>query len=371
MAARQQTLQAQGLLRQRRSLSTLAAATLTTEQGDSLLNFASNDYLGLSRAPEVIAALQQGAAQYGVGSTASPLVCGYSAAHHQLERALCDVTGAEAAILFSSGFSANTALIKTLFNADDIIVADKLVHASMIDGLRDANVTLKRFIHNDVNAAERLLSKTATPTALLTETVFSMDGDQAPLAELAALCQQYHCTLILDDAHGFLTSDTLNVQPLARLITFGKALGCQGAAIVGSQQLIDFLVANCREYIYSNALSPACCVAASKALELAQQSDAIATLNANITKFRQLATAANLALLDSTTAIQPLLVGGSANVMDIAQQLQQRGILVGAIRPPTVPQGSSRLRITLSAAHSTAQLETLVTALAEVFDGAA
>lgn len=364
--ARQQTLQAQGLLRQRRSLTTLDAVTLTSQQGQMLLNFASNDYLGLSRAPEVIEALQQGAQQYGVGSTASPLVCGYSAAHQQLEQALCAATGAEAAILFSAGFSANSALIKTLFSADDTIVADKLVHASMIDGLRDAKVKLKRFVHNDMAAAARLLSKDDKPTALLTETVFSMDGDQAPLTELAALCQQYDCPLILDDAHGFLTCDTVQVQPFARLITFGKAIGCQGAAIVGSQQLIDFLVANCREYIYSTALSPACCVAATQALALAQQTDVIGVLNANIAQFRQFATAATLPLLASTTAIQPLLVGDSTKVMALAEQLKQRGILVGAIRPPTVPQGSSRLRITLSAAHSAAQIDTLVATLAEV-----
>ncbi|MCH1924796.1 8-amino-7-oxononanoate synthase [Shewanella sp. C32] len=364
ITARQQQLHDSGLLRQRRLMDAATAATVTADNAN-LHNFASNDYLGLSRAPQVAAALFAGAQQYGVGSTASPLVCGYSSAHQQLEHALCAATGAEAALLFSSGFSANSALIKTLFNGDDTVVADKLVHASMIDGLRDAKVKLKRYQHNDLAAAERLLSQ-GKVTALLTETIFSMDGDCAPLHELAALCQQYDCPLIVDDAHGFLLADTLQVVPFARLITFGKTLGCQGAAIVGSQQLIDFLVANCREYIYSTALSPACCVAAQQALQLATEPPLVAQLQQNIALFRQLAQQAKLPLLASASAIQPLLICASEQVMQVAQQLRERGFLVGAIRPPTVPQGSSRLRITLSAAHSTTQISALIAALVEV-----
>lgn len=367
--ARQHQLAQTGLLRQRRLLNAAAEAAMVTADNGSLHNFASNDYLGLSHSSEVAAALYSGAQQYGVGSTASPLVCGYSAAHQQLEQALCAATGAEAAILFSSGFAANSALMKTLFSDSDTIVADKLIHASMIDGLRDAKVKLKRYQHNDLAAAERYLRQ-GDVTALLTETIFSMDGDSAPLAQLAALCQRYHCPLIVDDAHGFLLTDTLQIHPFARLITFGKTLGCQGAAIVGSQQLIDFLVANCREYIYSTALSPACCVAAQQALQLAKASHLVEQLQQHIALFRQLATQAGLPLLDSASAIQPILIGQTERVMQIAQQLRERGFLVGAIRPPTVPQGSSRLRVTLSAAHRPAQISALITALSEAITNA-
>ncbi|KFZ38809.1 8-amino-7-oxononanoate synthase [Shewanella mangrovi] len=366
---RQQILRQQGLLRQRQLRSPLlnqAAMICAGEQ--QLLNFASNDYLGLSFAEEVADALYAGAQQYGVGSTASPLVCGYSQAHYQLEQALCAATGDEAALLFSSGFAANTALLKSLFSEHDVVLADKLIHASMIDGLRDAKVKLKRFPHNDVTAAARLF-ESSLPLAVLTESVFSMDGDVAPLAELNSLCQQHNCPLIVDDAHGFLLTDTLNIKPFARLITFGKTLGCQGAAIVGSQTLIDFLVANSREYIYSTALSPACCVAAHIALQLAERGNLQQDLQHNIHLFRQLATAAGLPLLPSLTAIQPILIGESDRVLHVAKQLEQRGLLVGAIRPPTVPQGSGRLRITLSARHTAEQVEQLVAAIAEVFNG--
>ena len=377
--ARQQALAEQGLLRQRQALSSAAALS---EDGPQFgladrhyLNFSSNDYLGLSRAPELAEALHLGAKQYGVGSGASPLVTGYSEAHLTLETKLCQMTGFEAALLFSSGFSANTTLCKTLFDKQDVVLADKLVHASIIDGLRDSGADFKRFLHNATESAERLLAKNAV-SALITESVFSMDGDIAPIAALSALCRAHNAWLIVDDAHGFGVVDAVSAQVESTLasnlidiqiVTFGKALGCQGAAILGSRQLIEFLVSNAREYIYSTALSPANAALALAAVEYAEaHSELKQKLQSNILLFKQLCQDADIPLLGSDTAIQPLIIGDAAQTLLVAEKLKALGIWVGAIRPPTVPVGSARLRITLSASHSEAAIRRCVNGIATV-----
>lgn len=383
IAARQQAMREQGLLRQRQALCVDHALDVNTAtssprfvfEGRSYLNFSSNDYLGLSRAPELVAALHVAAQQYGVGSGASPLVTGYSEAHLALEQQLCTLTGHEAALLFCSGFSANTALMKTLFDPQDTVVADKLVHASIIDGLQDSGAQLKRFLHNSLESAERLLVRNQA-SALITESVFSMDGDCAPIAELSALCKQYNTWLIVDDAHGFAVLDGYknsnangNAAELidVQVVTFGKALGCQGAAVLGSQALIDFLVSHAREYIYSTALSPA---NAALALAATQYCTARPELQIqlldNIQRFKQLCHDANVPLLGSDTAIQPLIMGDAQQTLQVAQELRAVGIWVGAIRPPTVPVGSARLRITLTASHTAADIAYCVAQLAQV-----
>ena len=372
--ARQQALAEQGLLRQRQALSTDAVLSHAEPQfcfeGQTYLNFSSNDYLGLCRAPELIAALHRGAQQYGVGSGASPLVTGYNEAHLALETKLCQITGFEAALLFSSGFSANSTLCKTLFDKQDVVLADKLVHASIIDGLRDSGADFKRFLHNSTESAERLLAKN-TVSALITESVFSMDGDIAPISALSALCRAHNVWLIVDDAHGFGVSDIFN-QPAANLIdiqivTFGKALGCQGAAILGSRELIAFLVSNAREYIYSTALSPANAALALAAVEHCEAHPELRqNLQRNISIFKQLCQDADIPLLGSDTAIQPLIIGDAEQTLLVAQKLKAMGIWVGAIRPPTVPVGSARLRITLSASHSEAAIRRCVKGIAQV-----
>ncbi|MEL4295151.1 8-amino-7-oxononanoate synthase [Shewanella sp. DNRA4] len=372
--ARQQALAGQGLLRQRQALSTDAVLSDAEPQfcfeGQTYLNFSSNDYLGLCRAPELIAALHRGAQQYGVGSGASPLVTGYNEAHLALETKLCQITGFESALLFSSGFSANSTLCKTLFDKQDVVLADKLVHASIIDGLRDSGADFKRFLHNSTESAERLLAKN-TVSALITESVFSMDGDIAPISALSALCRAHNAWLIVDDAHGFGVSDIFN-QPAANLIdiqivTFGKALGCQGAAILGSRELIAFLVSNAREYIYSTALSPANAALALAAVEHCEaQPELRQKLQRNISLFKQLCQDADIPLLGSNTAIQPLIIGDAEQTLLVAQKLKAMGIWVGAIRPPTVPVGSARLRITLSACHSEAAIRCCVKGIAQV-----
>jgi 8-amino-7-oxononanoate synthase len=372
--ARQQALAEQGLLRQRQALSTDAVLSHAEPQfcfeGQTYLNFSSNDYLGLCRAPELIAALHRGAQQYGVGSGASPLVTGYNEAHLALETKLCQITGFEAALLFSSGFSANSTLSKTLFDKQDVVLADKLVHASIIDGLRDSGADFKRFLHNSTESAERLLAKN-TVSALITESVFSMDGDIAPIKALSSLCRAHNVWLIVDDAHGFGVSDIFN-QPAANLIdiqivTFGKALGCQGAAILGSRELIAFLVSNAREYIYSTALSPANAALALAAVEHCEAHPELRqNLQRNISIFKQLCQDADIPLLGSETAIQPLIIGDAEQTLLVSQKLKAMGIWVGAIRPPTVPIGSARLRITLSACHSEAAIRRCVNGIAQV-----
>lgn len=365
-----------GLLRQRRALAIAKAGDKTPNEfmlaGVSFINFSSNDYLGLSQASVLVEAMSQGSQLYGVGSGASPLVTGYSEAHRQLEQALCEASGHEAALLFCSGFSANTALMKTLFDRHDTVVADKLIHASLIDGLRDSGAHLKRFAHNDIDAAVKLIA-THQPQAVITESVFSMDGDCAPLGALYQACQQAQSWLIVDDAHGFGVLPVAK-QPRAsvsncdvQVVTFGKALGCQGAAILGSQACIDFMVANARHYIYSTALSPANAYVAYRAVKWLGESTKIAdTLHGIIDAFRRQCQQAGITLSDSVTPIQPIVIGELERLQAVTDGLKARGIWVGSIRPPTVPKGSARLRITLNVNHTQAQLDHLIASLVEV-----
>jgi 8-amino-7-oxononanoate synthase len=367
-----------GLLRQRGEFS-LAGSVFAVEpnyfcQGDThYLNFSSNDYLGLSQSPELVAAMAEGARRFGVGSGASPLVTGYSEAHRQLEQTLCEATGHEAALLFCSGFSANTALMKTLFDKHDVVVADKLIHASLIDGLLDSGANLKRFAHNDIDAAAEMIAR-YRPQAVVTESVFSMDGDCAPLAALYRQCHAVESWLIVDDAHGFgvlpngqhgrADASCCDIQ----VVTLGKALGCQGAAILGSRACIDFLVANARHYIYSTALSPANAYLACKAVELVMQRPRLSeALSGVIHYFRQRCQLAGVPLTPSLTPIQPIVVGELARLEAISSELKAKGLWVGAIRPPTVPKGSARLRITLNINHSQSQIDHLVDSLSQLF----
>lgn len=356
-------LQAAGLLRQRQ--------VSATSQQSTLIDFSHNDYLGLAHEPALAQALYDGATVYGVGSRASPLVSGYSQAHVALEQRLCEITSHQACMLFSSGFSANSALMKTLFNTDDTVIADKLVHASIIDGLKDCGSKISRFLHNDINSAARIIERNPN-SAVVTESVFSMDGDIAPITELSDLCKQYGCWLIVDDAHGFgvLPSSFVNADNVdIQVVTFGKALGCQGAAILASKEVIDYLVATCREYIYSTALSPANAHLALAAINWQHtHPELLAQLTAKIALFRQLALANKLSITSSTTAIQPIMIGDNHQVIAIAQQLKQQGFLVGAIRSPTVPKGQARLRITLNALHKVDDIHALVNALTLLID---
>lgn len=352
--------------------------------GRRLLSFCSNDYLGLAQHPQVIAAFKRVADDEGVGSTSAHLICGHRAEHAALEEALAAWTGREQALLFSTGYLANLGVLQALLGRGDLCVQDKLNHACLLDGAQLSGAELKRYPHVDVAAAARQLASRSDAAALLaTDGVFSMDGDTAPLRELAALCTRENATLMVDDAHGLgvlgergsgsVEAAHLNQREVPVLMaTLGKALGCHGAFVAGSATLIEGLIQFARPYIYTTAMPPALAAAALAAVQLAQaESWRRDKLGALIERFRQGARQLGLPLMPSASAIQPLLLGDAQAALDAAQALEQRGLLVSAIRPPTVPAGHARLRITLSAAHSDEHVDQLLEALAKLPPAAA
>lgn len=365
----------QGLYRQRLTLGS-AQGPMVRIDGREYLNFCSNDYLGLAAHPRVVERFRRAAAEFGVGSGASHLVCGHSAPHHELEEALADFTGRERALLFSSGYMANTGILTSVLQRGDYVFEDRLNHASLLDGGLHSGARFQRFPHNDVGALQAKLEAAEGPRLVVVDGVFSMDGDTAPLAELAGLCTAHDAWLMVDDAHGFGvlgergvgSTEAAGLAPSAvpvLMATLGKALGTAGAFVAGSALLIEGLIQQARNYIYTTALPPAVAAAALESLSLVKEEawrrHHLATL---IHRFRQGAEQLGLSLLPSASAIQPLLVGDAARAVALSERLRASGLLIGAIRPPTVPAGTSRLRITLSAAHSEAQIDHLLDQLA-------
>jgi 8-amino-7-oxononanoate synthase len=344
-------------------------------EGRAMLSFCGNDYLGLANHPEVVAALHQGAERWGVGSGSAHLVSGHSRAHHALEEALAELTGRPRALLFSTGYMANLGVITALADRGDTVFEDRLNHASLLDGALLSRASLKRYPHGDCGLLERLIG--GGPARLIvTDGVFSMDGDLAPLPALAETAQRSGAWLMVDDAHGMgvigrggrgsLDHFGLGPQEVPILMgTLGKAYGGFGAFVAGSEELIELLIQSARSYIYTTATPPALAVAALKALEIAERDDwRRERLMALIKRFRRGAAELGLALADSQTPIQPLLAGSAARALLWSQALEAAGILARAIRPPTVPEGTARLRITFSAAHSQADVDRLLDALA-------
>ncbi len=344
--------------------------------GRRLLGFCSNDYLGLSQHPQVIAALRRATADEGVGSGSAHLICGHRREHAQLEEMLAEWTGRERALLFSTGYMANLGTMQALLARGDVCVQDKLNHACLLDGAQLAGAELKRYPHGDVEAAARQLQGRPQAAALLaTDGVFSMDGDVAPLAELAALCIRERATLMVDDAHGLgvlgaegagsVQAAGLGQREVPVLMaTLGKALGCSGAFVAGSAALIDGLVQFARPYVYTTAMPPALAAAACAAVEIARgEHGRREKLQALIARFRAGAAQLGLPLMASHSAIQPLRMGDAQAALDAARALEQRGLLVTAIRPPTVPPGQARLRVTLSAMHEDEHVDQLLEAL--------
>ncbi|HSB97215.1 MAG TPA: 8-amino-7-oxononanoate synthase [Spongiibacteraceae bacterium] len=369
---------AQQLYRSRRNVASAQGPELIVD-GKSYLAFCSNDYLGLANHPEVIAAFQRAANEYGVGSGASHLVCGHSALHQQLEEALAEFTGRPRALLFSTGYMANLGAITALLGKDDFIFEDKLNHASLLDAGLLSGARFQRFLHNDIDNLESRLAKAGSGRKLIAvDGVFSMDGDTAPLTELAALAQRHDAWLMVDDAHGIGVLGArgvgcaelfnLSERQLPILMgTLGKAFGTFGAFVAGSEALIETLVQFARSYIYTTALPPAVAAASLKSLQLIQREVwRREHLQQLIQCFRRGAEQLGLPLCASHTAIQPLLIGDAGLALRWSEQLAARGIWIGAIRPPTVPANSARLRITLSAAHSEVQIDRLLAALSEV-----
>ena len=344
--------------------------------GRDLISFASNDYLGLAQHPEVVRAMQQAANRWGVGSTAAHLLGGHRGPHAQLERQVAAWLGYESALLFSTGYLANLGVIAGLMERGDVCVQDKLNHACLIDGAKLAGCELRRYPHNDVDAAARQLdADDDAPKLLATDGVFSMDGDLAPLPELAALARERDTLLLVDDAHGFgvLGPDGQGSPehlglgardvPL-RMVTLGKAVGCGGALVLGSQALIDALVQFARPFVYTTAMPPAVAAAASTAIAIIRREpERRAHLQALIARFRAGAMQLGYTLMDSVTPIQPVWIGDTDAAVALSSALTQRGCYVPAIRQPTVPAGSARLRVTLSAAHTAAQVDELLQTL--------
>ena len=364
-------------LHRRRPLLESPQGPLVVIDGQPLLAFCSNDYLGLANHPEVIAAWQHGAERWGVGGGASHLVVGHSTPHHALEEALAELTGRPKALLFSTGYMANLGVITALVGQGDTVLQDRLNHASLLDGGLLSGARFSRYLHNDPASLTQRLHKASGDTLVVTDGVFSMDGDLADLPALAAAARPHGAWLMVDDAHGLGTLGTggggivehfgLGVDQVPVLVgTLGKACGTAGAFVAGSEELIDALVQFARPYIYTTSQPPALACATLKSLELIRrESWRREHLSALIAQFRAGAQRIGLTLMDSPTAIQPILVGDSARALALSAALRQRGLLVTAIRPPTVPQGGARLRVTLSAAHTGAQVELLLNALAE------
>lgn len=368
----------QSLYRQRRTLQT-PQQPLVQVDGREYLAFCSNDYLGLANHPDVIKSFQDAANLYGVGGGASHLVNGHSQAHHELEEALADFTGRPRALLFSTGYMANIGAVNALLNKQDAIFQDRLNHASLLDAGLLSGARFQRYLHNDADSLAKKLEKSdARRKLVVTDGVFSMDGDLADLPALSDVCQKESAWLMVDDAHGFgclgeqgggcAEYYAMPNQDLQVLVgTLGKGFGTAGAFVAGSEALIETLVQHARTYIYTTSMPPAVAAATLTSLRiLRDETWRREHLNKLIKQFRKGCEALGLALMDSPTPIQPIVIGESEKAMKISQALESDGIFISAIRPPTVPQGSARLRVTLSASHSEAQVDQLLRSLEKV-----
>ncbi|KOP54015.1 8-amino-7-oxononanoate synthase [Pseudomonas tremae] len=369
---------AQHLYRQRPLLQSPQGPQVIVD-GQPLLAFCNNDYMGLANHPDVIAAWQSGAERWGVGGGASHLVIGHSAPHHELEEALADLTGRPRALLFSNGYMANLGAVTALVGQGDTVLEDRLNHASLLDAGLLSGARFSRYLHNDVNSLSSRLEKSVGDTLVVTDGVFSMDGDIADLPALAKAAKARGAWLMVDDAHGFGSLGAngagivehfgLSMDDVPVLVgTLGKSFGTSGAFVAGSEELIETLIQFARPYIYTTSQPPALACATLKSLQLLRtehwRREHLARL---IQQFRRGAEQLGLQLMDSFTPIQPIMIGDAGRALRLSQLLRERGLLVTAIRPPTVPAGSARLRVTLSAAHSEADVQLLLEALEQCY----
>jgi len=381
-----EALAARAERRSRRVVESLAAGAGVLEplvEGRRLVNFCSNDYLGLAGDARIVAALQAAAGRWGTGSGAAHLVTGHSAEHHALEQELAQFTRRQAALLFSTGYMANVGVITALAARGEVVLQDRLNHASLLDGARQSDARLLRYRHADAGDAARAAAEHAGQFALLaTDGVFSMDGDVAPLAGLAATAARHQAWLLVDDAHGIgvlgatgggsVEAAGLSAAEVPLLVgTLGKACGTFGAFVAGDRDVIELILQRARSYIYTTALPPAIAAATRASLAILREEgwrrERLARL---IALFRAGAAARALPLVASATAIQPVLVPGAARCLAVSRALLERGFWVGAIRHPTVPAGAERLRVTLSAGHREQQVEALLDALAAALPAA-
>ncbi|HBA65240.1 MAG TPA: 8-amino-7-oxononanoate synthase [Methylococcaceae bacterium] len=345
--------------------------------GRKLINFCSNDYLGLANHPSVVKAFQDGAVRYGVGSGSAHLICGHSRAHHALEEELAEFTGRDRALLFSTGYMANIGAISALTGKGDTVFEDRLNHASLLDGGLLSRARFKRYRHADTDCLLDSLSRAEGRAMIVTDGVFSMDGDLAPIDALSQIAKDREAWLMIDDAHGLgVIGDKgrgvvehfgLTQQQVPILVgTLGKAFGTFGAFVAGSETLIETLIQKARTYIYTTALPPAVAEATRVALSIViEEQWRREKLNDLVRRFRRGAEQLGFPLMPSNSAIQPILIGDSHKAVEIGKRLLDDGFWVGAIRPPTVPQGSARLRVTFSALHEEQQVDRLLESLAK------
>lgn len=370
-----------GLTRKRRTLFSPQGTEIILD-GEHVTNFCSNDYLGLADHPDVIQAYKKGLENFGAGSGASHLVSGHLAPHHALEEELAEFTGRSRALVFSSGYMANVGVLTTLLGKNDLVLEDRLNHASLLDGGLFSKAAFKRFPHLDTQALDKLLTDmpAASRKLIVSDGVFSMDGDAALLPELINVADKHDGLLMIDDAHGFgvlgkkgggiaahwkeqgvdIHEDNLQVL----LGTFGKAFGASGAFVSGSEELIETLIQFCRPYIYTTAISPAMAEALRCSLKLIQKDQwRREYLLQLISRFRKYCHDLGFTLLPSETPIQAVIIGDVEKTLEISRFLLASGIYVSAIRPPTVPVGTARLRVTFSAIHTEAQFQKLLDAM--------
>ncbi len=369
----------QGLYRRRQVMES-AQSVEPLINGKKLLSFCSNDYLGLANHPDIKQAFIEATERFGVGSGSAHLVNGHSQLHHDCEQKLAEFTGRERALLFSTGYMANLAITSALLSRNDFVFQDKLNHASLIDSAQLSRAKFLRYSHNDLIQLQQQLQqaqqdKPEARRLIMTDAVFSMDGDCADITEMAELAQQSASWLMIDDAHGFgvlgetgaglCEAEHLNQQQVPILMaTLGKAVGVSGAFVAGSDVLIETLIQRARSYIFTTASPPAVSAAVMKSIDLIKNEHwRREKLQHNIHYFRQQAALHEIALMPSDTAIQPVVIGDNHACLSISQQLFEQGVHVAAIRPPTVPEGSARLRITLSAAHEFSHIDHLLKTL--------
>lgn len=382
LAAQLDQIRAADLYRVRRTIDGAHGALIEVD-GRRCVNFCSNDYLGLASDARIAAAAQRVLGESGTGSGAAALVSGYNREHRALEEEIAAFLQRPRALLFSTGWAANLGVLRGLLDKNDVLIADELNHASLIDGGRLSGARYVRVAHGDAGAFAAALASAGGEGIRLvaTDGVFSMDGDLAPLRELTSLCAAHDAALMVDDAHGFGvlgetgrgTAELQSAPHVSRLTphvhvaTLGKSLGCAGAFVAGSDDLIEYLIQRARSWVFSTAPPPAIAAAAREALRIvsgAEGGQRRARLFANVARFRRGCGQLGIPVGESSTPIQPLIIGPEAPALALSRQLFDAGLWVAAIRPPTVPRGTSRLRITLSAAHADEQIDCLVDALA-------
>lgn len=371
-------LAAQAVLRRRVALSSPQGSEVEIN-GRRYLNFSSNDYLGLANHPDLVSAARQGLQRWGVGSGSSALVSGHFVIHEQAEQALASFVSCPAALLFGSGYAANLAVLGSFLGRNDAVFADRLIHASLNDGCRLSRARLCRFRHNDLDHLESLLQTTkAHSRMIVVDAVYSMDGDEAPLPALLALAHRYDAWLYIDDAHGFgilgngcgsLAEHALYDERIIYMATLGKAAGVGGAFVAASQAVIDWLINAARTYVFSTAMPPLLAQAVLISIKLiASESWRRERLQQHVIQLRQSFYDEGIELKTSRTPIQPLIIGTNERTLSLSERLREAGIWVPAIRPPTVAPGTARLRISLSAQHSSADITRLLEGLAAMSD---